>query len=413
MVLAVAAISGRPAQAGGAEEAMLSVSQRAWIASRVYAAVQSYFGHWRGVPGLDFDEEYRVYLDRILASGDRRAFDLATMALVARLGNGHSGFGDGWLREAFGQPLGFAARPIGGKWVVTASDVGGLRPGDVLAKIDGRPFEEFADSQEKYVSASDQRWRHRALFESPYLFPAAFALELGDGRKVPVTRRGVFRWPGEEEKETTFREEGDVLVVRVPSFARPTFEAAALEALRGHPSAKALIFDVRGNHGGSTPEKLVAALMDRPYRWYAESTPVAIGLFQFLGIVGRHAELAWSADVEKPAPGGYRGMLLLLVDGGCFSACEDFAVPFKDNHRALLLGERTAGSSGQPASLDLGDGMSISLSAKREFLPDGSDFEGVGIAPDVEIPVSAADLSSRADRILDEARRRARQASRN
>jgi len=410
-VLILTAMAGEKEIASGAEQATLSVSQRAWIASRIYAAVQTYFGHWQGAPGLDFDEAYRAYLDQILASSDRRAFDLASMALIARLGNGHSGFGDRWLRETFGQPLGFAARPIEGKWMVTASEVGGLKPGDVLAKIDGKPFEEFAGSRENYVSASDERWRHRALFEDPYLFPPAFALELADGRKVSLMRRGAFRWPGEDEKETTFREEGDILIVRVPSFARPHFEAAALAAVRGHSSARAVIVDVRGNHGGSTPEKLVAALMDRPYRWYAESTPVAVGLFQSLGIVGRRAELAWSPDVEKPAPDAYRGMVLLLVDGGCFSACEDFAVPFKDNHRALLLGERTAGSSGQPASLDLGDGMGISLSAKREFLPDGSEFEGRGIAPDVEIPVRAADLISGVDHVLEEARRRARQDS--
>jgi len=50
--------------------------------------------------------------------------------------------------------------------MVTASEVGGLKPGDVLARIDGKPFEEFAGSRENYVSASDERWRRRARPDS-------------------------------------------------------------------------------------------------------------------------------------------------------------------------------------------------------------------------------------------------------
>src|SRR5215831_8075982 len=70
-VLVLVAMAG-PGTASGAEEPTLSASQRAWIASRIYAAVQTYFGHWRGAPGLDFDEEYRTYLNEILTSSDRQ-----------------------------------------------------------------------------------------------------------------------------------------------------------------------------------------------------------------------------------------------------------------------------------------------------------------------------------------------------
>ncbi len=242
----------------------LPLAERVWIATRIYDAVNTYFGHWRGVPDLDFDKEYRAYLDQILGSGDRRAFDLASIGLVARLRNGHSGFADSWLRETFGQPVGFAARPIDGRWLVTASEVAGLQRGDVLAKIDAESFDAFARSQEAYVSASDERWRHRALFESPFLFPPSFTLELADGRRLSIVRRGAFAWPGAEHAGIAASEEGAV-TIRVPSFGKPLFEEEAIAAVKAHASAPALVLDVRGNHGGSTPEKLVAALMDRPY----------------------------------------------------------------------------------------------------------------------------------------------------
>ena len=101
-----------------------------------------------------------------------------------------------------------------------------------------------------------------------------------------------------------------------------------------------------------------------------------------------------------PAGSPYDGPLYLLVDGGCFSACEDLLIVFKDNHRAVLVGERTAGSSGQPYGRDLGDGMGLGLSTKRMYAPDGGAFEGVGIAPDVEVHATVEDLRSGRDPVL-------------
>jgi carboxyl-terminal processing protease len=76
-------------------------------------------------------------------------------------------------------------------------------------------------------------------------------------------------------------------------------------------------------------------------------------------------------------------------------------VSFKDNHRATIIGERTAGSSGQPYEHRFENGMVFGLSTKREFLPDGSPFEGVGIAPDIEVPIHVEDLASGRDPALE------------
>ena len=143
--------------------------------------------------------------------------------------------------------------------------------------------------------------------------------------------------------------------------------------------------------------------MDRPYRWWSESTPAHIGSFELENSPGTHTELHWFGGVEQPSGTPYKGVLFLLTNGGCFSACEDFVVSFKDNHRATIIGERTAGSSGQPYSHRFENGMGFGLSTKREFMPDGSPFEGVGIAPDIEMHVHAADLASGRDPVLENA----------
>ncbi len=381
----------------------LPLGKRVWIATQIYSSIGTYFGHWRGVPGLDLDKEFQSYLDQVIANDDRRAFDLASMELFAKLKNGHSGFGDAWLRLTDGQRLGFYAYPIDGQWVVTQSSNRGLKPGDVIARIDEESFESFFRARRKYISASDERWARRAFFEYPYLFPKSFTLELGDGRKVSIVREGEFRWPGSEHTDITVREEDGVAYIRIPSFSEPKFEKAAIEAVQKLSQSKAIILDVRGNHGGSSPVKLIEALMDRPYRWWSESTPMSIGVFKYRGTLGEHSEVYWSGEAQKPSVKGYRGSVFILVDGGCFSACEDFVVPFKDNHRATIVGERTAGSSGQPFGKDFDNGMGFGLSTKREFFPDGSEFEGIGIGPDIEVHTRASDLQSGKDPVLEKA----------
>jgi carboxyl-terminal processing protease len=64
-------------------------------------------------------------------------------------------------------------------------------------------------------------------------------------------------------------------------------------------------------------------------------------------------------------------------------------MPLKTSGRAVLFGERTFGSSGQPYMEKFDNGMAFRVSAKRMYLPDGSEFEGVGLKPDVEVIPSA------------------------
>lgn len=162
-------------------------------------------------------------------------------------------------------------------------------------------------------------------------------------------------------------------------------------------SSRAIIIDLRGNHGGSTPSTLLGKLMNQPFRWWSESTPINIGWFKYEGVLGEHSDVFSYGGYAEPDKQAYQGELYILVDGGCFSACEDFLIPFRDNHRATIVGERTSGSTGQPFTKEFGNGMLVSLSMRRVFMPDGSDFEGVGIIPDVEVLSTAADLRSISD----------------
>ena len=124
-------LNGIALHAGEGPDQTLPVKERVSVASHIFADVQIFFGHWEGIPNFDLNGEYSAYLDKVLASSSRKAFDSATLELMAKLQNGHSGFRDAWLQDTYGQQLNFYAYPVDGQWVVTRSELSDLKVGDV------------------------------------------------------------------------------------------------------------------------------------------------------------------------------------------------------------------------------------------------------------------------------------------
>jgi carboxyl-terminal processing protease len=109
------------------------------------------------------------------------------------------------------------------------------------------------------------------------------------------------------------------------------------------------------------------------------------------------------ADLEQPDPGAYAGKIVIVTDRRCASACEDFVAPFHENHRALIVGDTTYGSSGQPYYEQFDNGMWFRVQVQRVQWPDGSVFEGAGVPPDVRAVQTPADLASGRDSVLERA----------
>lgn len=403
----------------------LSMTERAWMASKIYSSVQTYFGHWQAVPDLDLDAAYQKYLSAALASDDRRAFDLATMEFFASLENGHSGFGDPWLNSTFGKPLGFVINLIDGKWVVIRSRGDQLKVGDVVRTIDGQSLDEFYQQKRKYLAASNESARRQRLVFSPFLWPEQFMLTLDDGRTVKVDRNAQQLAPTVPPVTEGRLLEPNIAYLRIRSFGVLEEERKAVAFVKEHASVPNLIIDVRGNGGGSTPSELIAALMDRPYREMTESTSASIALFgayrQLLKIipvdqmsernrgaleaVGGYAnpQLAIPGELRRPVNPLYHGRVLILIDGECASACEDFVSPFKVSGRGQLIGEATLGSTGQPFMYTFANGMNFRISTKRTSFPDGAQFEGVGVTPDLALRPTITELREGNDVVLKKA----------
>jgi carboxyl-terminal processing protease len=378
----------------------ISLQDRVMMASRLYHVVSTFF------PGLSqekFDVAYEHYLSTILRTEDRRAFDLASMEFVADLHDGHTWFYDKWLDQNHGAPIGILAYPVAGQWTVVRSQLDSIHVGDVIASVDDASTDEWFARSRRYLSASSDRDAGVSFFDTPALFPEQFSITLGDGRKVPIDRKNDKKQPLPAVKtEGKWLVPNSVAYVKVPTFHGIETQAQALEFLKEFHDAKALILDVRGNPGTGAPGVLQRALMVKPYQdWNEASSELGGALLRnYSPTYPGHSTLVITDTFIEPRETAYSGRLILLTDRVCSCACEDFVMPFKFAKRATLVGETTAGTYSMTRHLDMENGMMLNISAVRHTFPDGSQFEGVGIAPDIAVENSAEDLWAGRDVVL-------------
>jgi carboxyl-terminal processing protease len=80
--------------------------------------------------------------------------------------------------------------------------------------------------------------------------------------------------------------------------------------------------------------------------------------------------------------------LVVLVDGGSASASEILSGALQDNHRAVLVGEKTFGKGLVQSVRGLGDGSGLAVTVAKYLTPSGRDINHAGIEPDVKVPLT-------------------------
>ena len=181
--------------------------------------------------------------------------------------------------------------------------------------------------------------------------------------------------------------------IRLTQFQSDTatdMEKKVAELMQRHGPLKGAVLDLRNNPGGL----LTAAV--------AVSDDLLDG-----GVIvstrGRlpDANLSFSAhpgDLLDGAP------LVVLVNNGTASAAEIVSGALKDNHRALIIGQRTFGKGVVQTVLPLDATHAVKITTARYYTPNGTSIQAKGIKPDIalaELAVRPADAN--ADPITSEA----------
>ena len=91
----------------------------------------------------------------------------------------------------------------------------------------------------------------------------------------------------------------------------------------------------------------------------------------------------------------FHGPVAVLTSRYVMSSCEAFVLMTKQADDCTVVGQPTYGSSGNPKPHELPNGVTIVIPSWQAMLPNGTCFEGIDVAPDVELAVDGAELDNR------------------
>jgi len=97
---------------------------------------------------------------------------------------------------------------------------------------------------------------------------------------------------------------------------------------------------------------------------------------------------AW---LEPPATGAYLNPVTLIVGADTSSAAEIFAIPMSQLPQVTVIGVRTAGILSDVLVKPLPNGWVMGLSNEVYLDAQGVSYEGIGLTPDMEVPVFLVD----------------------
>lgn len=185
---------------------------------------------------------------------------------------------------------------------------------------------------------------------------------------------------------------GGLGYVRLDRFASgPAALERAARAMAAVAEARALVFDLRHNGGGS-PE-MISFLTG-----YLFAEPRLLNTFYDRD--GRQTGGTTSAARVPGRRFGPEVPVYVLTSALTFSAAEEFAYDLQTQKRATLIGETTGGGAHPVAALRLHPNLVARIPFQRAVNPvTQTNWEGTGVKPDVTVP---------ADQALAEAERRAR-----
>jgi carboxyl-terminal processing protease len=181
----------------------------------------------------------------------------------------------------------------------------------------------------------------------------------------------------------------DIFVIKLSNFNDDTlslFNQAVEEAL--DKDTKGIILDMRNNPGGYLDTAIEVAS-----EWISE------GLIVTEKFNEESSQDYYSSGFSrlKDIP------TVVLINFGSASASEIVAGALQENHKAVLVGEKTFGKGSVQSLIDLSGGSSLKITVAKWLTPEGRSINEEGIIPDEELKLTNEEFLAGKDPQFDRA----------
>lgn len=330
--------------------------------------------------GLYAPDDHRYYITLEVLSGAPGTRDLI--------------FERFWGAGPYFPGVGIFTTEVGGRHFIdgvlegSPADKAGLRFGDEVLSVDGRPYSQIAPFRGKLGHTVDLEFR-RVRDGQPQTRAVAV---------IPIVPSVAFSDATRASARVIERDGRRIGYIRVWAITESRSFRTALAALNpengeGAKPLDALIVDLRGRVGGSigTADRLLDMLGTAPKPYW--------GPLRFIDRSGKHTDP--QGEPSRSQVKAFQGRSVMLIDHQTRSAGEIVAHGYKRSGFGKVFGTPTAGAvtSGAPFAMPGGFMLYVAHSS-LEF--DGRRLEGVGVTPDrhIERPLPYA---AGADPVLDAA----------
>ena len=253
----------------------------------------------------------------------------------------------------------------------------GLMPGDRILKIDGKNTEKMTlGMAEKELKGLPGEKAQLTL-----LRPVANAPGGGTVFEVTLTRETIRVASVKDARllPASMAGQDKIGYVRIEEFGEntPAELDLALDNLE-RSGIQGLVIDLRNNPGG-----LLESAVNVAGKFVPPNTVI-------VSTRGRTPDLTqdFRAQAQRQHP---NYPMALLINGYSASGAEIVAGALKDLNRAILVGETTFGKGSVQTVQPLGNGVGLRLTMAKYYTPSKRTIHEVGVAPDIEVPISDAE----------------------
>ena len=371
----------------------------------------NYFYPYKYLTDKKWDEVLNEYIPQFVLADSELNYELSVLKLIGEIDDSHAALLEGRsridsLRGNWVAP--FHVKFIENQIVVTKyynpdlQETTGLKIGDIITKINGKPVKAIVDSVREYYPSSNEPARMRAandmLLRSRSKTIQINYISSNQSKQKELTLYDMQSMRQYVQNQNKYKKDS-ILSYKL---LNDTIGYITLQSLKQEDIAKieeifkntkGIIIDIR-NYPSDNIYPLPSYFIskDTLVTKYTKGNPDNPGEFTFV-----------SPEKMLKLKDTYHGKLVVIVNEETQSAAEFAAMAFQAGENTTVIGSQTAGADGAVTEIVLPGGIKTRITGIGVYYPDGRQTQRIGIVLDIVVKPTIKGIREGRDEVLEKA----------